>query len=265
MDRDVVFRNARYWYPVVAAIASILLNSIAFMIGINWNTVTALQLGGLALLLTMIASGATIYFLFWTTKSSYIEEFTTIACTDEYVIETPQRCRYRRIMTVRVNRDSSHFISYPPHVDGEITSYRAYHADSPQLTYNVSLNRIGGRKVLFIHMDYPLKRGAIIKDLCIECDLQNSFMAEHEGINVETAPGQKSCLARIILPASHPPMANKFQWFVSFGSNPTAWASGIEDAFQSPEGEHVLVKDFSSHIDGKPGLQCALSWRWNPI
>ncbi len=264
MDRDQVIQSARHWYPVFAAILSSILNFIAFMVGINWNSNAILQIGAIALLGTMLFSVLVIFILYRISKSSYIEEFTIIESTDEYNILGYSNTLYRKTITVKVNKSTTFIIINPPSADGDVQEYRAFQYINPEIEYDVHLQRINGRKALFLNIGRPLRKGEVLEGICIECKLINSFQSEHEGVSVSSDPGQKKCQIKITLPPTTPPIPLQADWFVLSGRNQVPLRNGNVEAYQTTDGSFIISNDFSHDLANGIGLQCSVSWRWKP-
>lgn len=264
MDRDQLFQSAKNWYPVIAAILSSILNFVSFIVGINWDPKAIMQIGTIALLGTMVFSGLVIYLLYRISKSSYIEEITIIDSLDDYKIIDFNHALYRKTIKVRVNQATTFIILYPPSADGEIQGYKAYHVDNPQIEYDIHLQRVSGRRALFLSVGRPLKKGEILEGICVECKLINSFQSEHEGISVATDPGQEKCSIKVALPKDTPPITLKADWFVLTGRNQAPIKNGNIDAYQTSDGNFVIGHDFSHYLNNAMGLQCSVSWRWKP-
>lgn len=264
MDRDQLMQSAKHWYPILAAILSSILNFISFMVGINWDSKAIIQIGGISLVGTMVFSGLVVYFLYWISKSSYIEELTILSSTDDYKIIDSSHAIYRKTIGVRVNKPTTFIILYPPSADGEIQEYKAYHVSNPQIEYEIHLQRVSGRRALFLNIGRPLKKGETLNDICIECKLLNSFQSEHEGISVSTDPGQENCTIKISLPKTSPPIPLKADWFVLSGRNQSPIRNGNVDAYQNSDENFIIEHDFSHYLTNGIGLQCSISWRWKP-
>ena len=264
MDREQLFNNAKQWYPVAAAILSSLLNFLSFMIGIHWDPNAFFQISLFALLGTIIVSSGVIFALYRIGISGYPDDFTVLRSSDIYKIVKPQEVIYKRIVTIRVNKPVTHYVFYPPLVDGELREFKAYNIENPDVTYNVSIQKVGGRKVLFIFLDRPLGKGDVVNGLCIECLIINSFESEYEGVSVETVPNQAECKVRVSLPQDCPPTRLKAEWFVFYKRNQEYIDNGDISIEKLSDGTYVISHDFSSVISKKNvGLQCAISWRWD--
>lgn len=265
MDRDQLFQGAKYWYPVVAAILSSLLNFLAFMIAIKWDANAFVQISLLALLGTSAVSAGVILVLYKIGISGYSQDFIILSSVDDYQIIGAKKAIYKRTVKVKVNKPSTHYFTYPPTVDGELREFQAYNTNNPNIKYHVSVQKIGGRKALFLFLDHPLRKGEIIDGVCIECLIINSFEDEHEGIRVRTDPKQERCIVRASLPKECPPISLKAEWFVFYGQNQEHLESGVVDAHQPSADIYTITNDFSNVISQKDtGLLCALNWRWKP-
>jgi hypothetical protein len=264
MDREQLFDWVKHWYPIVVAILSSLLDFFAFMIGLQWAANSILFVGIFSLVATMLMSAILIFILYKVSTSSYIQEFTHLESKDKYIILTPDEVVHKRIVRVKVNRPASHFVTYPASVDGVQTEFKAYQLDDPSVEYKVSIQRIGGRRALFVNLGRYLKKNEIIDNLCIECRILDSFNEEHEGVSVGADPGQKHCSIHISFPDNCPPISKKADWFVFYGRNQVPLSDGWVEANQSENKTHQIEYNFSNHLSEGIGVQCAISWRWKP-
>jgi hypothetical protein len=265
MDREQLFGLTRHWYPIAAAILSSLLNFLSFLIGIKWDAASFVQLSFFSLFGTMAVSIFVILVLYKVSVSGYTQEFTILNSIDDYEILGPHKAIYKRVVDLKVNKPSTFFTTYPPSVDGKLRKFHAYQVNNPNIEYKVSIQRLGGRKSLFLYLDRPLRRGEIIEGLCIECEVINSFGSEYEGVSVGTDPGQGKCAIRISLPKEHPPLPSKADWFLLYGRNQSPIKNGIVEAYQIADGKYIITYDFSHQISQGVGWQCAISWHWKPV
>lgn len=264
MDRDQLMHSAKHWYPIIAAILSSILNFVSFMIGINWDSKSIIQISIVALLGTMAFSGLVVYILYRISKSSYLEELTILTSTDDYKILDFNHTIYRKTVSVRVNKPTTFIILYPPSADGEVQEYKAYHINNPQIEYDIHLQRVSGRRALFLNIGRPLRKGEVLDGICVECKLINSFQSEHEGISIATDPGQEKCMIKISLPNNIPPIPLKADWFVLSGRNQSPIKNGSVDVYQTSDNNFIIDHDFSHYLSNGIGLQCSISWRWKP-
>lgn len=262
LDQEQLFHNARKWYPIGAAILSSFLNFLSFMIGIGWSASSLFWVIGIALVGTMTISGIVVWLMYKISVSAYSQEFTILESRDEYQIESPEVAIHRRIVKIKANESSPFYVAYPPDVDGEQQSYRAYQINSSNIYYNVSLQRVGGKKAIFIYLGRRLKKGEVVDGLCLECKVVNSFGGNHEGVSVSTDPGQKKCLVQIILPSQYPPLPAIADWFILYGRNQTPLQNGTIDALRTTDGKYLIAYDFSNSLSPGMSLRCAISWHW---
>ena len=263
MDQEQLFQRAKQWGPVAVAVLSSILNFLSFLIGIGFSTQYFFWTVFISLAGTMVISALLIFVLYKISTTSYPQDFTILESNDEYFINSPKDVIYLRELKIMVNKAAQFYIMFPPSAEGEQQDYRAYFKNDPGADLSISVQRVSGKKAIFVYFTNVYKKKEVIEGLCLECRLLNSFAGEYEGVNVGTDPGQNCCTIRVNLPASIPPAQGKADWSVLYGRNTVPLASGTVNCINSSSGL-TIFHDFSHHLSQGIGLQCSVSWRWKP-
>ncbi|MBG0786692.1 MAG: hypothetical protein H0S79_16465 [Anaerolineaceae bacterium] len=265
MDRNKLFLNIKMWWPIVVTIISLVFNFISFLADIDYNWNNFSILGSFALLATIFISFLFLFVYYKIAISGENEDFTILSSVDEYCILTPNKAIYKRVVKVRVNRPMTQYYTFMPNPDGKITNINVYYNNHKDTQFSSNVRKLGGRKILYIQMDRKLVKGDIIDGLCIECELTDSFLEEHEGVSVDTDPHQENCDIIVSLPKDYPPSLGKINFLVHYEKNTTPIDDGSIEYSPISDNSYIFSHNFSNIITKKEvAYTCALYWHWSP-
>jgi hypothetical protein len=260
MDRDQLLEDLRKSFPIYASVLSSILSIGAFILSLNkialfWTMVVSV-------LLTSLISFSLLWIARYKSYSRRLQDFVVLDSDDICEIIDPQgkEANYKRRIKFEAKRSAPIYITYPAEVEGEQDNFTAYECSKPSARYNVSVQRSGGRRVLFVNLGRTLQKNEVVEGLCVEWKAINSFMSENEAVTVTSEPGQQSSTIKVILPAKRPPCAS--EWFVTYSKNPLPLYRGIID-IEEVEGKHVLFHNFSQYLTTTVELRFTIAWRYS--
>lgn len=263
MDRGEFLKSLRTATPLIVAGLASTLNAVAFAVDVFSNN---LDLGDLTLailmssfLSTVILWGATIFYIKRKTHSSLAEDFSVLDSEDVFdIVDTQGNATYRRILTLKVNRDADFYVLLPPSVSGIRSSMRAFELGSGS-SYQV-LERSPG-KAVYVDLGKRLKKGDRVSNICLEWQLEKSFKVESDHVKVGSEPGQERCLVRVIFPKGY--RATEQEWFYTHGRKIQSEDRGSANSGLEPSGRHYVFYDFAPHQEEEKeiDLTCGVSWQ----
>lgn len=259
MDWDQLTSDLKYMFPISVAIMSAVFSAVDFFLNFNISSLFILFLFAL-----MTTTGLSLAILWYARKKSYInraKEFSIINSEDicEILNHKGTEALYKRKLTVKINRSSPVYITYPATTDGTQNQFRAYNCNNPNLEYDVSISRYGGRRALLINLGHTLQKNDVLSDICIEWKTYNAFTGEHEAVSVNLEPGQEKSIIRVILPKEYLPRST--EWFITYARNPLPIRKGVIEVTRNHEGKYVISHDFSYHTSSEIELRCTVSWK----
>jgi hypothetical protein len=260
MDINEITTGVKKWYPIFASILSIILDSIAFMVGIGWSSQKFGWTILFALLGTMALSGALILLIFHYSRSGTPQSTTTIGCKEIYNLCNPQNALYKKELTIKVNRPISFYITFPPNSDGEEKDFRVYIKENGKETpLKFDISKRYGRKVIIINFGQTRLKNEVITNLCVECKLINSFSCQSDGVAISSEAGQKECEIEVLF-SKEPSSYNSF---VYYHNNFDSAEKAFPKMHFGDKGECIVVTDFSEFVSKNSSFEFATIWSWN--
>ncbi|WP_420642438.1 hypothetical protein [Candidatus Leptofilum sp.] len=259
MDKEEFLEHFRTYWPVWVASFSAIFSAIDLILDLGYSIFPAILFS--ASFSALLAYGL-FYYVRGNLRSKKNDIFTTCVSEENYEILDPigTKAVYQRKISFIANQSSTSFHIRPTRMSGIISSPEIFKCNDPSSNFRYSESIISGQRFIEISLGRLMKRNDRFDDLCIRWEATNSFMDNHEAVNVRVEPGQQSCIMRVLLPGSRD--IHEAKWVVTYGNKLDPISEGRLDVVKN-EGKSLLAFDFTNYIEpGLGELRFSIEWYW---
>lgn len=256
-DRDELEEKVRTYFPVAAAIASVVISMLAWLVTV-WDQSFIVNL-----LIALAASLLMTYLVFeYTKRISYSKrrkDYEVVGSTDVCKLIDPngEEAVYRKILDLKFKQNTEIFeLVLPP--GGRLYDFNAYQVDNPSETYEVEVLGFD-LPSLRVDMKRMFHKGQHISGLCLEWCIEDGFKQDRESISVSSDPSQERCEIKVIVPADSP--SPEPTWFTTYGRRGEYRGRGkISPITERADGTIDFSHDFSDQLVDPVELRCVVVW-----
>lgn len=260
MDLSQITTGAKKWYPILASILSIILDSIVFLVEIKGNSDKLTWVLITALIGTMMISGSLIWIILHFSRSGVPQSTTTLNCKEIYNLCNPKVALYKKNLRIKFNRPSDFYLTFPPNSDGKEIDFRIFRIiNGKEVPLKFDTTKRFGRRVIIIDFGETIAKGAEISDLCVECKLVDSFTFPSDGVAISSEIGQEMCEIEMIF--SVEPLTCTS--YVYYHNNLEPEKTIIPKKHCSSNGECIIATDFSEFTSKSTASEFSTVWAWD--